>query len=847
MVTDTSNKTFQLAADFIQYTQRSVFLTGKAGTGKTTFLKYIKEQSFKQLAIVAPTGVAAINAGGVTIHSFFQLPFSPFIPETNTKNYFQSNVKNASPEMMDRHYLLGRIKINTERRRIFNELELLIIDEISMVRADVLDAIDTVLRHFRKRHYEPFGGVQVLLIGDMYQLPPVARQEEWQILSKYYESPYFFSSRVIQSAPPAYIELDKIYRQKDADFIEVLNQIRNNCLNNNGYALLHQNYRPDFQGADTDGYIMLTTHNEKADHINAQQLKKLTSPTHTFHASIEQDFPEKNYPADVALQLRTGAQVMFIKNDADKAKRYFNGKIGIIEKITDDKIYVRCTDDPDLIEVKKYRWEHVRYAHNAQKQQIEEEVVGSFTQYPLRLAWAITIHKSQGLTFEKAIIDAGAAFAPGQVYVALSRCTGLQGVLLHSKISAQSLHTDQRIVNFAAGCKTEALPYTLQQSKKLFQQKTIIALFNFETVTNLGAALKTLITEQQTAFNDTATDFVQKISEKIDALIEVGKKFHPQLIQLFQEDELPEAISALQLRIQQAALYFDKEIQTLLEFLKTSPVSTDSKLQALHYNDLIKELYTQLAKQQYQLQLCNNGFYVDVFLQKKKAFTMPFFSVNAYATAIQTTNKPVPNAALFKLLKAQRDSLCESKNLPIYMVAGSNSLYEMAQYLPQTLNDLKKISGFGTVKTAQYGMIFLDIIQRYCNEHDLPSLMDQIKVKKERKEKSDKVVTPDTKLISFQLYQSGKSIAAIAEERQLTVQTIQNHLSRYVAEGKLKVTDFLPEKKLNSILPLLTNDTMAKGITLIKQNVVADISYADIRMAIAWKTFLEKQNTTITK
>ena len=226
---------------------------------------------------------------------------------------------------------------------------------------------------------------------------------------------------------------------------------------------------------------------------------------------------------------------------------------------------------------------------------------------------------------------------------------------------------------------------------------------------------------------------------------------------------------------------------------------------------------------------------------------MPFFSVNAYATAIQTTNKPVPNAALFKLLKAQRDSLCESKNLPIYMVAGSNSLYEMAQYLPQTLNDLKKISGFGTVKTAQYGMIFLDIIQRYCNEHDLPSLMDQIKVKKERKEKSDKVVKPDTKLISFQLYQSGKSIAFIAEERQLTVQTIQNHLSHYVAEGKLKVTDFLPEKKLNSILPLLTNDTIAKGITFIKQNVVADISYADIRMAISWKIFLEKQNTIITK
>lgn len=841
MVTDTSNPAFQLAADFIQYTNRSVFLTGKAGTGKTTFLKYIKEYSLKQLAVVAPTGVAAINAGGVTIHSFFQLPFSPFIPETNTKNYFQGENNNTSPEMMDRHYLLGRIKLNSERRNILNELELLIIDEISMVRADILDSIDTVLRHFRKRHQEPFGGVQLLFIGDIYQLPPVAKQEEWQILSEYYESPYFFSSRVIQAAPPAYIELEKIYRQKDADFIELLNQIRNNCLTNNGYALLHERYRPSFQSADTKEYIMLTTHNEKADLINTQQLSKLPTPLCNFQADIEPDFPEKNYPADVALQLKEGAQVMFIKNDGDKAKRYFNGKIGIIEKIEAGKIFVRCTHEPDLIEVKKHRWEHIRYVHNAQKQQIEEEAAGSFTQYPLRLAWAITIHKSQGLTFEKAIIDAGAAFAPGQVYVALSRCTNLQGIVLHSRITTNSLHTDQRIVHFALSCKTEALPHTLLQSQKLFQQKTICAIFQFEKIADTCSELSHLIAAHQTTFSDNAFGFIQNIGEKMDALIEVSKKFNLQLLQFFQEDVLPETIPALQTRIQQAAVYFDKEIGKLLQFIETSPVSTDSKLQALHYNELMKDLYVQLAQQQYQLQLCSNGFFVDEFLQKKNKFTAPFFSINAYATATENPHKVIPNAGLYKLLKAQRDSLCESKNLPIYMVAGSNSLYEMSQYLPQTLSDLKKISGFGNVKAEQFGMLFLDIIQRYCNEHDLPSKMHQLKEKKERKEKTPKAAKPDTKRISFEMYQSGISISAIAKERQLTTQTIQTHLAHYVEEGQLPVTDFLPEQKLNSLLPLIAEEGIGKGMTPIKQRVNADISFADIRMAIAWKTFLEKQ------
>jgi PIF1-like helicase/Helix-turn-helix domain/Helicase len=471
--TDSSNTIFQLAANMVNNTARSVFLTGKAGTGKTTFLKYIKENTTKSTVVVAPTGVAAINAGGVTMHSFFQLPFGPFIP--GTKQGF------SDEEVADKHSLLKNLRINADKRTIFQELELLVIDEVSMVRCDMLDAIDLILRHFRRRYTEPFGGVQVLFIGDLFQLPPVIPSQEWNILQSYYRGPFFFDSKVLAEAPPLYIELKKIYRQNEQHFIDLLNDVRNNEVSKAGFELLHTRYLPGFTPPDNEQFITLTTHNAKADAMNAEALEQLPGEAHIFKAVLEGDFAEKNLPTERELKLKEGAQVMFVKNDSGSEKRYFNGKIATVKRIEKGTITVSMNPEggQEMV-LNKETWRNIRYTFNKEEQSIEEEEIGSFTQYPVRLAWSITIHKSQGLTFEKAIIDAGAAFAAGQVYVALSRCVSLQGLVLYSKIYPASITTDQRVVDFAEKeIEAGLLEAVLETERRHFMGALLLKQFNW--------------------------------------------------------------------------------------------------------------------------------------------------------------------------------------------------------------------------------------------------------------------------------------------------------------------------------------------------------------------------------
>ncbi|HKI90540.1 MAG TPA: AAA family ATPase, partial [Draconibacterium sp.] len=468
------NTQLKLAYDFLRYTNQNVFLTGKAGTGKTTFLKNLKKVSPKRMVVVAPTGVAAINAGGVTIHSFFQLPFGPQIPQVDGNSFPDSQPESNSFNRINR---FSKNKIN-----IIRSLDLLVIDEISMVRVDVLDAIDAVLRRFKNR-YQPFGGVQLLMIGDLQQLAPVVKEDDWKILQKYYDTAFFFSSLALKRSEFTGIELQHIYRQSDQEFIDLLNMVRDNKLDSSGLKLLNNRFKPDFTPDENEGYITLTTHNYQAQRINNFRLQKLSTKKHQFRCSVEKDFPEYSYPADEVLELKTGAQVMFLKNDSSGGKRYYNGKIGNVVRIKEKTIEVQCPDETESIDVERDTWENTKYELNEKTSEIEENVVGKFEQFPLKLAWAITIHKSQGLTFEKAIIDARQSFAHGQVYVALSRCKSLEGLVLSTPLDERSVINDTTVIDFTTDIEqNQPGEAELEASKKAYEMQLLKECFDFQPV-----------------------------------------------------------------------------------------------------------------------------------------------------------------------------------------------------------------------------------------------------------------------------------------------------------------------------------------------------------------------------
>ena len=787
------------------------------------------------MVVVAPTGVAAINAGGVTMHSFFQLPFSPFIPEAG------GGFRNNNDEVANRNSLISRLKMTNEKKKIIRELELLIIDEISMVRCDTLDAVDTILRHIRRRHHERFGGLQVLFIGDMFQLPPVIKEAEWNLIKDYYNSPFFFDSIVIKEEPPLYIEFRKIYRQSEEKFINLLNQVRNNELEDDGRELLESRFQPVFRRTKNDGYIVLTTHNEKARNTNANELANLNTFSFTYSAEVTGDFFESAYPADDLLQLKVGAQVMFIKNDSDKTKRYFNGKIGVVTELDKEKIVVQCNDEPDPIEVKKEKWENIRYAMNNTTRQLEEEVLGSFVQYPLRLAWAITIHKSQGLTFEKAIIDAGEAFAPGQVYVALSRCTTLDGIVLQSRIKSNGFFTDQRIVRFSQNISSaNLLQQELQESRKNYQLKVLLSLFDYKTMIGELIELKSYLAEHKSSFNDETGEWINEISGKLNEMQTTAEKFQSQLNNLFLQEERPESNTLLQERINAGSVYFVNEQNKLLDLIQKSPAVTDSRIHAKEFNEGLKEVFAQLSRNKYMLDGFVGKFEMETYHRRKKHFVLPAFNVNAYAGASKQRIES-PHPLLHQQLRKMRDTICAKKDLPIYIVAGTNTLDEMARYLPQTLAELRKISGFGDAKTEKYGQQFLNIILEYCKEKNLSSLIHEKIPKREKKtigsEKKNKI---DTKAESFRLYKEGKRVEEIANERNLTQQTIEGHLAHYVSTGEINISELVNREKVLLIEPVAKTFS-GKSLTPIKEKLGREISFGEIKLVIAWLEFKENQ------
>jgi len=594
---DDSNILFSLAIELVNHSSRHIFLTGKAGTGKTTFLRYIKENSFKKMAIVAPTGVAAINAGGVTMHSLFQLPMGSFIPTSkHLPDDFNGPIHN-------RHTLLKNLRLSEDKRELLRELDLIIIDEISMVRADMLDATDIILRHVRRQHLLPFGGVQMLYIGDLFQLPPVIKNAEWEILKDHYRSPFFFDAQVMQQSVPVHIELKHIYRQSDDKFINILNNVRNNCCTRDDLLHLHQLYKPGFSPAKEENFITLTTHNDKADIINRQELKKLAGELFVFEAIITGEFSERSYPAEEILHLKEGAQIMFLRNDRGEARRYFNGKIGIIKKIEKNEIWVAFPGQEELLKLERETWENIRYHYDKEKDRISEEEMGTFSQFPIRLAWAITIHKSQGLTFEKAIIDAGQAFAPGQVYVALSRLTGLQGLILRSPIHASAIRTDERIIEFTRNeLPHDILQAILQKEKLVYIKQTLMQAFSWEKTKDILEQHSNDFEHRQLPHKQDCIEQSSLLSVNLNEMQDVSIKFQKQIETYFEQAE-KNGFQSLFSRTHAASDYFIKATdEKLLKILQLHIDDTKQKQKVKKYVNELLNLKLHFERRRKQLQ-----------------------------------------------------------------------------------------------------------------------------------------------------------------------------------------------------------------------------------------------------
>ena len=792
-----------LANEFVVNTNKNIFLTGKAGTGKTTFLRKLSESQFKRNIVVAPTGVAAINAHGVTIHSFFQLPFGPLVPGMDEEVIFQRKMRSS--------------KIN-----IIRSLDLLIIDEISMVRADLLDAIDTVLRRYKDRN-KPFGGVQVLMIGDIYQLAPVTKTEEWNLLAPYYETPYFFSSNSFRQAEVITIELRQIFRQDNQKFIGILEKVRNNQLDSDTLHELNKRYAPDSESMPGDGYITLTTHNARAESMNEHELDKLGTRPTFYRAKVTGNFPEYSYPTLEKLEFKIGAQVMFVKNDPSGEKAYYNGKIGKVTGLKKDSVTVKSEDDDNEIEVTKLMWENVNYTLNRENQNIEEEVIGSFEQIPLKLAWAITIHKSQGLTFDKAVIDAQSSFAHGQTYVALSRCRTLEGIILKTKINPSSVISDQRVIRFTDEVR-EKLPDEkyLLDSKRAFQMMLIKELFDFSPLINPLRYAKRIAGENQKVLIGNHTEKLSGIEDHINELLPLSIRFDEQIERNSSIGILPENDPYVHERLQKAVDYYLRftEQKIKIEIISLTYV-TDNKE----------------VKKDFKKQIDNISAFVNMKIYCYKGL-ISGFSVLKYLELRAKSNleiedkKPAPGGYvkvsvhpdLFNKLRDYRFRIAEDEQIDHYQVFTQATLYEICEKLPSNLRLLKKINGIGKVRLRLYGEDIVKIIRQYCTDNNIEmpeAETDPYTIAKPPE--------PSTYQKTHDMLRSGKNPDEIARERNLALSTIEGHLAKYILSGEISLHDLMPKEKYDKFIAL-TKNKKYENLTELKAITGDTFSFGELRM-----------------
>lgn len=810
-MTQVQNPELQLAFDFVQYTNRNIFLTGKAGTGKTTFLHQLKSISPKRMAVVAPTGVAAVNAGGVTIHSFFQLPFHPFIPES-----YPGSSDSGQPA----NFKLGKEKIN-----IIKTLDLLIIDEISMVRCDLLDAIDSVLRRYKNKGL-PFGGVQLLMIGDIQQLSPVVKETEWELLEKYYDTPFFFGSRGLQNTNYVTIELKHIYRQQDQTFIDLLNKVRNNCLDRQSMDLLNQRCLPLFNAQEHEGYITLTTHNSQSQTLNESRLNQLQGKEYVFSAEISDDFPEYSYPTAPELKLKKGAQVMFIKNDISREKLYFNGKIGKVIQINEDRIVVQCPGESQMITVERAEWQNMKYSLNADSYEIQETVIGTFVQFPLKLAWAITIHKSQGLTFDHVVIDAHASFAHGQVYVALSRCRTLEGLVLSTPIKNQSIINDHSVLAFTREQElNQPDDMQLKESRMSYAAFLISELFDFDSLLRLLYILRKGMQEHQSALvNPAITSLEQMILSLKNEVIEVSGKFMAQVKQLLVSNPEPETNEALQARISKASDYFVGKIAEIVsEPLKDISIETDNKAVRKQLEEALKNVRIESGFKNLCLDAMSGGFEIQKYLNIKAKSILESQQVKISKSTAVKPDAEIAHPLLLSKLKDWRTRKSHEINLPAYMILHQKAIHSIIKMLPANQSELKKVKGIGKDKLAKYGTELLEIIQDYCAAQRIPIEQAPVEMLK-----ADKIKSRE---ISYTFLKEGKSISEIAVIRNMAPTTIEGHIAHYIETGEIPIATFVNEEIVDLISNAFENQNDYR-MAPVKEVLGDQVSWSEIRFVL---------------
>lgn len=698
-----TNSQLKLAHDFVEYTSTNIFLTGKAGTGKTTFLHKLREVSNKRLIVVAPTGVAAINAKGETIHSFFQIGFAPYIPG-------QENSQNSKIR-----------RFNRTKIAILRSLDLLVIDEISMVRADLLDSIDVVLRRFKDRD-KPFGGVQLLMIGDLQQLAPVVKNEEWELLKGYYDSPYFFDSHALRQTLYACIELKHIYRQQNIEFIELLEKVRTANLDNQAIELLNTRYVPDFKAPKNKNYITLTSHNNTARKINESKLTALKHEEYCFEAEVRDNFPEWLYPVDFNLRLKQGAQVMFTKNDHSPEKRYVNGTIGIIVRLDEDTIEIAPSDGSANVIVEPAQWENSHYTLNEQTKEIEETIDGIFTQYPLKTAWAITIHKSQGLTFDYTIIDAADAFSHGQVYVALSRCRTLEGIVLRSRLNHSAVISDYKIRSYMSAVDNNPVgEQRLAQQKRAYFSQILCQMYDCEGLRRDLRSLHKLIRESIAgSYPKLAVRWNEEFPAIDEQICKVGDKFQTQIRSLITDNYEENAV--LKERIAKGSVYFlAKFDELLLPLVRSSKVSIEAKIPKKQLANLLDKLDEQLRVKLALMKIPAQEFSINTYLKTKALALLEKEKTAGFKPEILTKkstpkieeSSDIQNPELMEHLVSWRRVKASERNVPAYVVATQKALIGLSNYIPTNKAEMKNIKGIGPVFINTYGREIIEIMDDY--------------------------------------------------------------------------------------------------------------------------------------